>query len=99
MDDIVDRLRLIAEHDWRTSILAHTPTAAEAAAEILSLRARVERLEAALRGLMPHLKLSHEPTVSDCVSHSRGEQLRMEADETDRYDAAIRDARAALEGR
>jgi hypothetical protein len=50
MADIVERLRLVAEHDWRTSILAHTPdTAAEAAAEILSLRAQLNRAVAAER--------------------------------------------------
>ena len=60
---------------------------------------RLQKLEAALRGIAPHLKLSHEPTISDCMSRSRGEQLRLEAEQTDKYDAAVRKARAALETR
>ena len=49
-----------------------------------------------LREIEPHLRLEHDPLISDCVLRSRSEQLRIAADEAARYERAVMLVREAI---
>lgn len=55
-----------------------------------------EELVEALRTIAPHLMLSHEPVISDCLARSHGDELRRAADHADAHEAAVRKVRAVL---
>lgn len=80
MSDLVERLRQIGEHDWRVSILAHTPdTANEAADELTRLRADHESEMKRVDGLLNNYergvdKLRVERDAAVAIAAQKSEQ-------------------------
>lgn len=72
-DDLIMRLKMVENHDWRVSFLAHTSdTARFAREELTRLRAAVERLTRERDKALGHIHLAREEMWVDyCLARNR----------------------------